>query len=199
MRDRGLGRRARGSEPCLPGDRKQQRNRGRGHRREWKVAIARIEDQAEGGLDREQRQAAIRTAPSSSVRPSRGRRAERPRIRSRVGSVRPCASATATATGAASATAVQPSERIQSPTVRLSSGTFATVQPISAAARERYGGDPQPHGPICRETERRAPSGRRRQKSPPRSRRRRPPASASPDDWRPARPRRTSAPLRYAP
>src|SRR5262249_5974996 len=56
---------------------------------------------------------------------------ERPRICAKLGALAPDASAAAPRSGAISATAAQASDRSQSPTVRLSSGTFATVQPIS--------------------------------------------------------------------
>src|SRR5262249_22280347 len=60
--------------------------------------------------------------------------AARPSICAKLGAVVPDAAATAATTGDASAVAAQASERSQSPTVRLSSGTFATVQPIRMPA-----------------------------------------------------------------
>src|ERR1700747_1155729 len=69
--------------------------------------------------------------PSESVTASLGRRA---RTRAKLGALAPDARAAAAATGDISATAAQASERSQSPSVRLSSGTFATVQPIRPPA-----------------------------------------------------------------
>src|SRR4029450_9244040 len=55
-------------------------------------------------------------------------------IRAKLGACIPVARAAAPATGDISATPAQASERSQSPTVRLSSGTLATVQPIRMPA-----------------------------------------------------------------
>src|SRR5256886_17263406 len=72
--------------------------------------------------------------PSESVTASLGRCAGRPRTRAKLGALAPDARAAAAATGDISATAAQASERSQSPSVRLSSGTFATVQPLRPPA-----------------------------------------------------------------
>src|SRR2546427_5883529 len=68
--------------------------------------------------------------PRASATGLRGRCAARPRICAKAGAVLPDARAAAPITGDANTAPVQASERSQSPTVRLSSGTFATVQPV---------------------------------------------------------------------
>src|SRR5260370_901540 len=72
--------------------------------------------------------------PSESVTASLGRCTGRPRTRAKLGALTPDARAAAAATGDISATAAQASERSQSPGGRLSSGTFATVQPVRPPA-----------------------------------------------------------------
>src|ERR687887_763008 len=73
---------------------------------------------------------AISRTPRASATGLRGRCAARPRICAKVGALVPDAKAAAPITGDANAAPAQASERSQSPIVRLSTGTFANVQPI---------------------------------------------------------------------
>src|SRR5439155_8349563 len=77
-------------------------------------------------------------SPGASVSNSWGGGARRPSPLAKLGIVAPAVLAAAPARGESAATAVQASERTQSPTVRLSIGTFSTVQPISVPPTKAF-------------------------------------------------------------
>src|SRR5216684_23639 len=90
----------------------------------------------------------MRRVPSISVSGWLGRCAGRPSMDAKLGIVVPDAAAAAQAIGASRATAAHARERSQSALLRLSIGTFSTVQPmrvpdtnaIAAIAHQRPGG-----------------------------------------------------------